>query len=164
MDLRAPHVLRRVRADPAVDMREAVEAADGREPTVDGGRGQLPGLEGAAEELDVRAGRFEDLESDVGRPLEEGPQVVSVRLKRPAAVAGQECRSGQLGFIELVMETRQFDRLRRGVNGGHGSTSLVVGRSSQLHQSAGFPPADSATATRATFDGRHLVRPSAQGL
>ena len=89
VDLGPAGVLRRVRWDPAVDMGEAVEAADRGQPPVDGRGGQAPLLHGAAPQLDVGPLGLEDVETDVGAPLEEGTQVVAVGLEGPTAVAGQ---------------------------------------------------------------------------
>jgi hypothetical protein len=57
--LRAPHVLRRVRGDATVDVSEPVEAAHGREATVNGRRSESAIFHPAAIELDVRTRRVE---------------------------------------------------------------------------------------------------------
>jgi hypothetical protein len=71
MDLRAAHVLRRVRGDTSVDVGEAVEAAHRRQASVDRRRRQAPLFHPAAVQLDVRTGRRQNNELAVGRPLEE---------------------------------------------------------------------------------------------
>jgi hypothetical protein len=102
VDLGPAGILRWVRWDPAVDVGETIEAADGREPAIDGRGGQAPLLHGASPQLDVGPRRLEDVETDVGAPLEEGAQVVAVGLEGSAAVAGQERSRRHLGLSERI--------------------------------------------------------------
>ena len=102
VDLGPAGVLRWVRGDPAVDVGEAVEAADGREPAIDGRGGQAPLLHGAPPQLDVGPLGLEDVETDVGAPLEEGAQVVAIGLEGPTAIAGQVRSRGHLSLSERI--------------------------------------------------------------
>jgi len=124
--LGAAGVLRRVRWDPAVDVGEAVEAADGREPPVDRRGGQSPLLHGAAPQLDVGPCGLEHVETDVGAPLEERAQVVSVGLEGPTAVASQVRGSGHLGLSKRIGVTNAHQSYRAWDRGGHGI--LLVSR------------------------------------
>ena len=89
--LGAPDVLGRVGVHPSVDVGESVEAADGRQPSVDGRRGQTLVLHGGAVELDVGSLGFQDGEARISGPLEEGPEVVAVGIERAPVVSGEEC-------------------------------------------------------------------------
>ena len=66
LDLRAADVLGGVRRDPAVDVREPVEPAHGRQATVDRRRRQPSLLHRASVQLDVRPGGGEHPEPVVG--------------------------------------------------------------------------------------------------
>jgi hypothetical protein len=102
MDLRSPDVLSWVGADPAVDVSEAVEAADGREASIDGRRSEIPIFHVVPIELDVRSFSLENLEVDGRRPREETLEIVSVGVERPALVASKVCHGSQFGFVEGV--------------------------------------------------------------
>ena len=102
VDLGPAGVLRWVRWDPAVDVGEAIEPADGRQPPIDGRGGQAPLLHGAPPQLDVGPLGLEHVETDVGAPLEEGAQVVAVGLEGSTAVAGQVRSRGHLGLGERI--------------------------------------------------------------
>ena len=88
--LRAADVLGRVGTDAAVDVGEPVEAAHGREASIDRGRRQSALLHPGPEHLDVRTRRAQHFDVVVGRPLEEAAQILPVRLQGPSAVASQE--------------------------------------------------------------------------
>ena len=90
MHLRSADVLRRVRSDATVDVREAIEPAHCRESTVDRGGRKPPLIHRGAVELDVRPCRVEDKQLVLGRPLEEGAQVVPVRVQRSPAIAREK--------------------------------------------------------------------------
>ena len=57
-------------------------------------------LHGAHVQLDLWPGGGEDVEAVIGGPLEEDPEVVAVRLEGPGAVAGQERRRVEVGFVD----------------------------------------------------------------
>ena len=109
VDLGPSGILRGVRWDPAVDVGEAVEPADRRQPSVDGRSREAPLFHGARPQLDVASSGLEHLEADVGTPLEERAQVAAVSLKGPTAVAGQVRDSGHLDLGERsgVMSAHQ---------------------------------------------------------
>lgn len=100
VDLGSANVLSRVRGDTTVDVAEAVEAADRREPAVDGGGSQATSLHGPHVQLDLWPGGLQDVQAVVGRPLEERPQVIAVGLQRAFPVAGQEGSGSQFGFVD----------------------------------------------------------------
>jgi hypothetical protein len=99
LDLGATNVLGWVRRDPSVDVSEAIEATHRRQPTIDRGRGETALLHRGAVQLDVRPSRVEDEQLVVGRPLEEGTQVVPIRLQRSPAIAGQKRRNCQFRLV-----------------------------------------------------------------
>ncbi|HEY5698934.1 MAG TPA: hypothetical protein VIT01_15625 [Acidimicrobiales bacterium] len=105
VNLRASDVLGRVRADAAVDVREAVEAADRRQPSVDRRSGEITLFQPGAEQCDVRARRPQHADVVVRGPLEEPTQVIAVRVEGPPAVAGEERPCGELRLIapELIL-------------------------------------------------------------
>jgi hypothetical protein len=76
-----PDVLRRVRPDAPVEVREPVETANGGEAAVDGGGGQATLLEGSSVELDVWTGGFQYRQTDVCGPLEEAAEVLAVGVE-----------------------------------------------------------------------------------
>jgi hypothetical protein len=110
VDLRASDVLGRVRADAAVDVSEAVEPADRRQPSVDRGGGETAPLHPGPEQLDVRAGCRQHIDVVVRGPLEEPAQVVPVGLEGPSAVAGEERRCCELHLIEPELILRVLER------------------------------------------------------
>jgi hypothetical protein len=112
-------VLGRVRGDAAVDVGEAVEPAHRGQPPVDRGSGQTSGLHRAAVELDVGPNRLQDLQAGVGRPLEEHPQIMSIRVECSAAVAGEERRRGKLRLVERRVLLRTLHHRRLGFKCRH---------------------------------------------
>jgi hypothetical protein len=120
VNLGATEVLGGVRADPAVDVREAVEAAHRREPPVDRRRSEPSLLQRASPQLDVRAGRRKHGNVVVGGPLEEASQVLAVGLEGAAAVARQERRGSELRFVERRIVERRLHRRVGGSDRGHG--------------------------------------------
>jgi hypothetical protein len=82
MDLRASHVLCRVGADPAVDVREPVEAAHRRQPAVDRRGSESSLFHVMTKQLDVRTRRRQDVEPDRGGPSEEEAKILPIRLQR----------------------------------------------------------------------------------
>jgi hypothetical protein len=116
-------VLRWVRGDAPVDVGEAVEAADRRQPPVDRRCRQAPLLHTASKQLDVWTRGRQDTELHVGRPLEEPAQVVAIRVQRAPAVASQERNSGELRVIDDKVVARRLDCRRCRVDRGHGCSS-----------------------------------------
>jgi hypothetical protein len=114
VDLGSANVLSRVRGDTAVDVGEAVEAADRREPAVDGGGSQATSLHGPRVQLDLWPGGRQDVEAVVGRPLEERPQVMAVGLQRALPVAAQERSGSQFGFVDRSVRLGGALDLRHG--------------------------------------------------
>jgi hypothetical protein len=98
-DARSANVLGLVRPDSAVDVREPIEAADRREPSINGGWCKASFFEGCPVQLDVATGSVENIETCVRGPLEVGPKVVTVCLKSPPAVASQECSGRQVPLV-----------------------------------------------------------------
>jgi hypothetical protein len=119
--VRPTDVLRGVRGDSSIDVGEAIEAAHRRQPTVDRRRRQSSVFHPASVQLDVGPGRREDGEV-VGGPLEEATKIVAVRVPRAAAVASQECNSGELRIVDDEVFPRQLDGRRR-LDRGHGCSS-----------------------------------------
>jgi hypothetical protein len=103
VDLGSADVLGRVGGDTAVDVGEAVEAADRGQPPVDGRRRQTTALHGPHVELDLGPSGLEDVEALIGRPLEERPQVVAVGVEGASQVAGKERRRRQFGLVDGVV-------------------------------------------------------------
>jgi hypothetical protein len=101
--LGATDVLGRIGTDPPVDMREAVEAADGGESPVDGRGGQPAFLAGGPPQLEVRPLGFEHRQSDAGAPVEVATQVEAVGLEGSTAVASQEGRPSHVSFLEWAV-------------------------------------------------------------
>lgn len=99
-DLGVPDVLGGVGGDPAVDVGEPVEAADGGRAPVDRGGDEASCLHGPHVELDLRTGGLQNFESSIGGPLEEPSQVSSVGLEGPAPITGEEGGSCQFGVID----------------------------------------------------------------
>ena len=71
MDLGSANVLGRVGGDTAVDVGEAVEAADRRQPAIDGRGSQAAGLHGPHVQLDLGPRRLQDVDGVIGRPLKK---------------------------------------------------------------------------------------------
>ena len=157
MDLGTADVLRRVGPDASVDVGEAIEAADRREPPVDGGGGQAPFLQGADVELDLRAGGAQDGEPDLGGPLEKDPQVVSIRVERPAVVAGQECGRRELRLVEAGVAGGQCQLVGGGVECRH-SASFIGKHQTQVDAASSRPPAN-----RPLQAGHVVPRPAVGG-
>ncbi len=86
----AAHVLGRIRCDPPVDVGEAVEPAGGGQPPVDSRRRQAPLLHRAPVQLQVGPASLQDRKIVVGGPLKQGPQVMTVGLQGPAAIAARK--------------------------------------------------------------------------
>jgi hypothetical protein len=76
-------------------------------------------LERRAVQLDMRACRIKDTESEIGRPLKERPQVMSVRLKGSLAVSRQERSRSQLGLIEEPGAHGSSNSQRRQIDNSH---------------------------------------------
>ena len=112
VDLGPAGVLRWVRGDPAVDVGEAIEAADGGQAPVDGRDSQAPLLHDAAPQFDVGSFGLEDVETDVSAPLKEGAQVVAIGFEGSGAVAGQvrSRRHPGLGEWICVLELSRAQR------------------------------------------------------
>jgi hypothetical protein len=102
--LRPSHVLGRVRGDPAVDVREPVQAAHRRQAPIDRRRCESALLHVMTEQLDVRACRSEHLESNGPGPGEEEAEVLPVRLQRSTAVAREERHRSQLCLVHLACD------------------------------------------------------------
>jgi len=102
VDLGPAGVLRWVRGDPAVNVGEAIEPADGGRSAIDSRGSQAPFLHGAPPQLDVSPLGLEDVETDIGTPLKEGAQVVAIGLEGSAAVAGQVRSRRYLGLGEWI--------------------------------------------------------------
>jgi len=100
VNLRVPDVLGGFGGDPAVDVGEPVEAADGGQAPVDRGGGEASLLDGPHVELDLRTAGLQDFESSIGGPLEEPSEVSSVGVEGRSSVAGEEGGSCQLGVID----------------------------------------------------------------
>jgi hypothetical protein len=81
-DPRTTDVLSWIRTDTAIDVREAVETTNRREPTVNGRRRQSSFLERGPVEFDVTPRGGNDLETGVRSPLNLGPKIVSIGLER----------------------------------------------------------------------------------
>jgi hypothetical protein len=120
VDLGSADVLGRVRADPAVDVSEAVEAAHRREPPVDRRGGEPSFLHGDSPQLDVRPGCGEHGHVMVSGPLEEAAQILAVRLEGAPAVARQERRGSELGLVECDIVERRLHRCVGGSDRVHG--------------------------------------------
>ena len=103
VDLGSADVLGGVGGDASVDVRESVEAAHGRESSVDRRRGETALFHVVPVQLDVRTGRVEHVESRTRGPTEEAAQILPVRLERASAVAGQERDRGELRLIEHLL-------------------------------------------------------------
>jgi hypothetical protein len=56
-----------------------------------------------AEQLDVRTCRCENLKSDRRGPGEEEAEILSIRLQRAAAVAGEERDGCEFRFVHLLL-------------------------------------------------------------
>jgi hypothetical protein len=121
--LRPSDVLRGVRRDSSIDVGEPVEAAHGRQPTVDRRRRQSSVFHPASVRLDVGPGRAKDGETVVGCPLEEATEIVAVRVQRAAAVASQECNSCELRIVDDEVVPRHLDGRRCRLDRGHGCSS-----------------------------------------
>jgi len=95
--------LRRVGRDASVDVSEPVEAAHGREATVDRRRGQAAHFHGGAVQLDVWPRRVQHDQLPVGRPLKERPQVISIGVQGSAAVPSEKRDRCQLRLIKHLI-------------------------------------------------------------
>jgi len=104
-------------------MREAIEAAHRGQSTVDRRSRQSSVFHPASEQLDVGPGRREDSEVVLGCPLEEATEIVAVRVQRAAAVASQECNSGQLRVVDDEVVPRHLDGRRCRLDRVHGCSS-----------------------------------------
>jgi hypothetical protein len=103
VDLGTPDVLGRIRADPPVNVSEAVVAADGRESSVNGRGGQATLLAGRPPQLDIGTLGLEHRQPDASAPLEVAAQVEAVRLESPPAVASEECRCRHVRFLKRAV-------------------------------------------------------------
>jgi len=139
LDLRAAHVLGGVRGDAAVDVSEPVEAARRREAPVDGGGCQSPLLEGSAVQLDVGSGRLQYGQTDVGGPLEERAEIVTVRIERSAAVASKERSGSKLRLIDQYLSLGCLDQHGRRLECRHGCPP-VMGEPANTSPAAGAEP------------------------
>jgi hypothetical protein len=77
----AAHVLGRVGGDAPIDVGETVDRARGRQAPVDGRGRQALILHGAPVQLQVGAGGRRHSQIVIGGPLEQGTQIVAVRLR-----------------------------------------------------------------------------------
>jgi hypothetical protein len=107
------HVLGRVGADPAVDVGEAVVAADRRQAPVDDRRGEPAFVHPRPVQLDVGSGCLERSQADVVGPLEELTQMSAIRRERAAGIARQERRRRELGLVEQRLIGWQHQRCHR---------------------------------------------------
>jgi hypothetical protein len=85
-------------------VREPVEAAHRRQPSIDRRRREPASFHVLTEQLDVRACRGEHLESDGPGPGEEESEILSVGLQRSAAVTGEKRHRSQLRFVDVACD------------------------------------------------------------
>jgi hypothetical protein len=98
MDPGSADILSWIGGDPAVEVCEV--AAHGGEPAVDRGRREPACVQPSPVQLDEGSGRGQRGQTDVVGPLEVLAQVDPIGLQRAAAVAGEECRRGELGLVK----------------------------------------------------------------
>ena len=136
-------------------------------PTVDGSWSEAFLLHEHAVELDVGPLCVQYDQMGIGRPLEEGAQVVAVGIGGPAAVPGQKCRRRYSGLVEEGVRDdggeRSWVRIRPRVSpcSIHSSRSCESVRIfSGSTFSPYFPAAISATSCARSFFASRMPTPS----